>query len=569
MTKRNRTTLKANQATKINTNGTRDVTALEVRTEMADLADSMYMEEDGARKHEHAGTRAPLTTDNAAAGFGVGSTYAWKPASPSTVAARKWTLVRIDAVDVAIWEEEAMKGSIAPIALSGSAADLDVALGTMAEESTADWVPKGQQDVMKHDAQGNINYPRKAGFPLDKVLVWQNTGGSGAKPTNAGPYDVYPGVAVGTRRTIRVTGGNVTVGLGDMDAHHRCAAGGEIVVTLPNNTTTALPIDTEGRVWRSGAGPVKIVAQGGATINGVSGGQVTIGTQFAFVDWKKVDVNAYEVWGSSFSFAVVAATVTFPASYGSVVGDGDYWVLTMAPGTGGQLAITGASLSVDYLLVAGGGSGGKGKAGGGGGGQAIYKTAMTLNIGNYPITIGAGIPGTATNGNGTIGNNSTFNGDTALGGGAGTGSGAVGGNGGNGGGAGGGSGSGTHAGGTSTATPAGFPGGSATRSGTGGEQAGGGGGGAGGPGGNASIQTGNSTGGDGGAPFYWAISGVNKPYAPGGRGFSSGTLGITPAGSTNPGAGGAAVASGTSGAGVAGELVIRMAKAAVLSITGI
>src|SRR6056300_489297 len=70
---------------------------------------------------------------------------------------------------------------------------------------------------------------------------------------------------------------------------------------------------------------------------------------------------------------------------------------------------------VDYLIVAGGGPGGSGSdrtSGGGGGGGVIAKTSQSLTLGvTYNIVVGAG--GTSN----TNGSNSTFNGETAIGGG--------------------------------------------------------------------------------------------------------------------------------------------------------
>ena len=86
---------------------------------------------------------------------------------------------------------------------------------------------------------------------------------------------------------------------------------------------------------------------------------------------------------------------------------------------------------INYLLVGGGGAGGMGKSdtgGGGGGGQALSLTAASFGPGTYPITVGRGgipfacppeggnnLPVTA----GTPGEDTTFNGDKAGGGGLG------------------------------------------------------------------------------------------------------------------------------------------------------
>lgn len=73
----------------------------------------------------------------------------------------------------------------------------------------------------------------------------------------------------------------------------------------------------------------------------------------------------------------------------------------------------------NYILIAGGGSGGGGysslnaESGGGGGGGVIFGSAK-LTAGTYPVVIGAG--GSPA---GYRGNDTTFNGDTAVGGGPG------------------------------------------------------------------------------------------------------------------------------------------------------
>ena len=82
--------------------------------------------------------------------------------------------------------------------------------------------------------------------------------------------------------------------------------------------------------------------------------------------------------------------------------------------TPGTLTISNVDVVCEYVLVAGGGA--SDSRGGGGGGGAIVGSA-TLTPGTYPIGIGNGgtytAPATATNGS-----NTTFNGLTAIGGGA-------------------------------------------------------------------------------------------------------------------------------------------------------
>jgi len=69
-------------------------------------------------------------------------------------------------------------------------------------------------------------------------------------------------------------------------------------------------------------------------------------------------------------------------------------------------------------IVGGGGGGGRGQGAGGGGGGQVQIITMEVNSGDvFPIFVGAGGPGgTATNGNGSNGMPSSFNGESAAGG---------------------------------------------------------------------------------------------------------------------------------------------------------
>jgi hypothetical protein len=290
--------------------------------------------------------------------------------------------------------------------------------------------------------------------------------------------------------------------------------------------------------------------------------------------------------GSTFSLYGVAAYGTTPsvgpkASGGNIVTtDGTYWYHTFLSSGAFTPA---ASLSADYLVVAGGGAGGEGystRTGGGGagglrstvgttgGGAALESPASLISGTKYTITIGAGAVG-------GVGSNSSIAGTglttiTSLGGGGGT-QGTPGGNGGSGGGAGWNNPS-QGFGGTGTAGQ-GYAGGNSS---TGSPYAAGGGGGAG-----AAGQTtpNNSTGGNGGIGV--AISafasptgtGVSNYYAGGGGGGgssagaggsggggngSSGTIGT--AGTANTGGGGGGqLGEGYSAKGGSGIVIIRYA----------
>ena len=201
----------------------------------------------------------------------------------------------------------------------------------------------------------------------------------------------------------------------------------------------------------------------------------------------------------------------------------------------GNFVNTLSSLSVEFLLVAGGGGGGSGDDGfgggtGGGAGGAIDGTA-TLNAGTFQAVIGAGGGGgKRTAVAGSNGGDSTFNGNTAVGGGRGSDAGT------------------THPGGVGSGgdIPNGFSGGSGAGgfragnpgAGTAGQgnaggyggsynvgspdaAGGGGGGGKGSVGGNAGA--GNGTAGNGGSGINWKSLGTTYAGGGGGGGDDSGS----------------------------------------------
>lgn len=95
----------------------------------------------------------------------------------------------------------------------------------------------------------------------------------------------------------------------------------------------------------------------------------------------------------------------------------------LAPGNGykyhtftspGTLTVSGTG-TIEVLVVAGGGGGSQG--GGGGAGGLVYNPTMPISTGSYPISIGNG--GSQGFPSGSLGEDSTFNGITAKGGGGG------------------------------------------------------------------------------------------------------------------------------------------------------
>ena len=207
---------------------------------------------------------------------------------------------------------------------------------------------------------------------------------------------------------------------------------------------------------------------------------------------------------------------------------------TSAPSNGSN-SITPLSISVNYLIVAGGGSGAIGQqngnqnGGGGGAGGMLTGTSGLVPGSSFSITVGAGAAAIAGSGiiAGNSGNPSSFNGISAIGGGAG--GGGMGGSGG---------------GGYANATTGGS--GTSGQGNAGGNSGGyntgaGGGGGAGGVG--ASNSSGN--GGAGGNGLASSISGSSVTYAGGGGGSRDSNNGSSD-GAGGSGGGGAA---GTSSVG--------------------
>lgn len=89
-----------------------------------------------------------------------------------------------------------------------------------------------------------------------------------------------------------------------------------------------------------------------------------------------------------------------------------------------QVVVSNSPLVADVLVVAGGGGGGVNNAGGGGGGGVVYYQGYTFTPGSYQANIGTGglgFIGSNTNNWGARGQDSTFIGITALGGGGGEG----------------------------------------------------------------------------------------------------------------------------------------------------
>ena len=249
------------------------------------------------------------------------------------------------------------------------------------------------------------------------------------------------------------------------------------------------------------------------------------------------------------SGTVTHTAVALPSG-GTVTTSGNYRIHSFT--SSGTFVNTIASLSVEYLVIAGGGGGGVGDqnavAYGGGGGAGGYRTnvagqtsgrgssaeaALSLSAGNKTVTVGAGGAGaTGDDQLGTNGGDSVFDSITSIGGGRGGANSSDGSSGGSGGG-----GKESNGVGHSGTSGQGYDGGNGSESGN-----------RGGGGGGASASGSATTGGAGGSSNGGAVTGG------GGAGGAGGTAGG--AGTANTGSGGGA-GTVTSGAGGSGIVIVR------------
>ena len=250
-------------------------------------------------------------------------------------------------------------------------------------------------------------------------------------------------------------------------------------------------------------------------------------------------------------------------SGGTVTTSGNYRIHTFT--SSGTFVNTIASLSVEYLVIAGGGAGGVGDANanayGGGGGAGGYRTnvagqtsgggasaesALTISAGNKTVTVGAGGAGASgDNQLGTNGGDSVFDSITSIGGGRGGANSADGSSGGSGGG-----GKESDGSGQSGTSGQGYGGGPGSEGGN----RGGGGGGAGGSGGTSSGGGGVSSTITGSAVTRAGGGGSNGSGGSGGGGDGGDPTGYN--GTANTGSGGGA-ATEHSGNGGSGLVVVR------------
>lgn len=267
--------------------------------------------------------------------------------------------------------------------------------------------------------------------------------------------------------------------------------------------------------------------------------------------------------GNDLDIVIPPEPVYMIATGGTITTNGDFKIHTFTSSGNFEITQLGDNPIIDFMLVAGGGSGGKStagtSAGGGGAGGLIYTENQIITLGIKPIVIGNGGGVVALTGQGANGQNSTFLGNTAIGGGGGGYFSVGAGNGGSGGG-------GCFAGANGTGTAGqGFAGGAYT-----GANAGCGGGGAGIVGSTATSNNG-ANGGIGRQTYinitdnYFAGGGGGSPYgggvigAGGNGGGGAGGNGATPStnGTANTGGGGGGGYNVDSGAGGSGVCIIK------------
>ena len=130
--------------------------------------------------------------------------------------------------------------------------------------------------------------------------------------------------------------------------------------------------------------------------------------------------------GTSISIAIIAAGEISAATNTTIIDSPTGGTITVVSGyiyhtftsSSNFVIPSGMSLTADTLVVAGGGGAGYDYSGGGGAGGYISTTSVSISAGTYPAVIGLG-GAYSTSTTGSNGQNSTFNGQTAIGGGGG------------------------------------------------------------------------------------------------------------------------------------------------------
>lgn len=97
------------------------------------------------------------------------------------------------------------------------------------------------------------------------------------------------------RPVIDVTGSK-TFALTDGGSFQRCTSPSATTLTVPDNSSVALPIGIEVEVYRAGSGTVTFAVGGAAVIQSRSG-LLSINGQYGRVQLKKLATNTWALWG--------------------------------------------------------------------------------------------------------------------------------------------------------------------------------------------------------------------------------------------------------------------------------
>lgn len=403
------------------------------------------------------------------------------------------------------------------------------------------------------------------GDPGQGLVAGGTTGQFLAKASNTDYDTEWIDVSIGPEPAKTITSDSIALDFSDGIELEQRAVTGDVTFTASNYTSGAKKtIYLEGdTVQRSLAFP--------AAWNFITDKPTAIGA-----DKKNIlDLNSFGTSESTTVAIWLGQNVFSPVSMSGgvesqILIDGvTYNVHTFTSTAAYTVSDLGQIGTVEYLIVAGGGSGGNRIGGGGGAGGVLFGSDLSLGIGTFTATVGAG-GAASSSGSGNDGGNSSFGGLVAIGGGGGGGTDGFAGRSGGSGGGGGRYGNPAAIGGSGTSGQ-GFSGGSGTLSNASPDRSGGGGGasengvngGSGGQGGNgiSSNISGNSiiyAGGGGGGSYNISDGGASGGNGGGGRGGYLDINGTPGSANTGGGGGGGSYPNQLTGqAGGSGIIIVR------------
>lgn len=124
------------------------------------------------------------------------------------------------------------------------------------------------------------NYGFRTKIP-ELMQAWLNQQTTGFSPT-----------------VVSVTGATKTIGLSDKNTIQECNRGTAQTITIPTNASVAFAVGDVIVFEQIGAGQVTIAGDTGVTINGVSGGNVSISAQYLSCYLRKVATDTWIAIGS-------------------------------------------------------------------------------------------------------------------------------------------------------------------------------------------------------------------------------------------------------------------------------